>query len=187
MVKTNEIPDNVLLDLITSGHRHAYTILYDRYYHSLRRKACSILKDEMEAEDLVQSFFIDVWQKKLYQQIHSSVEAYMHTAIYHKCLNLVEKKKRMQIKFLEYMRSLQNKIECNTVEDHEFIDKLRLVISELPIRRLQVFTLVYLEEKKYKDVAVEMGISVNTVKTHLKKAMKLLQQQLMITKICLII
>jgi RNA polymerase sigma factor (sigma-70 family) len=180
MVNGVNIPDDILLDLIRSGNTHAYTLLYERYYEPLQRKAFFILKDEMEAEDLVQSFFIEVWSKKLYRQIHTSMEAYLHTAIYHKSLNLLEKRQKVQLKFAQYANDIRSKADASLPDLTEPAEKLHVIIRALPIRRLQVFTLVCLEEKKYKEVAHEMGISINSVKTHLKLALKVIRENILL-------
>ena len=54
---------------------------------------------------------------------------------------------------------------------------MQTLLGELSTQRLEVFSLVYLEDKKYKEAAEEMGITVNSVKTHLRLALKTLQQK----------
>ena len=60
----------------------------------------------------------------------------------------------------------------------EYDGKLDLIFNQLPVQRRKAFKLVYLEDKKYKEAAEEMGVSVNSIKTHLKLAVKALQQKL---------
>jgi DNA-directed RNA polymerase specialized sigma24 family protein len=49
------------------------------------------------------------------------------------------------------------------------------ILADLSMQRMQAFTLVHYENKKYKDAALEMGISINSLKTHLKLAIKTLK------------
>ena len=48
-------------------------------------------------------------------------------------------------------------------------------MRELPQQCLKVFLMSSLEEKKYTEIAVELGISVNTVKSHITKAYRLIR------------
>lgn len=175
MVDTGFIPDSVLLEKIRNGNRDAYALLYRQYYTPLLRKAVCVLRDEMEAEDTVQTFFTELWQNKLLSNVHTSIAAYLHAAIYHRCLNVLEKKKKVQLRFLEYAAS---------VADHEFNNAqgddslVRHLLGQLSMRRSQAVTLVCVEEKKYREAAIEMGISVNSLKTHLKLAIRVLRKNI---------
>lgn len=52
------------------------------------------------------------------------------------------------------------------------------VLSELPTKRFRAFQLVHLEDKKYSEAAHEMGISINSLKSHLKLAVKFLKMRI---------
>ena len=64
------------------------------------------------------------------------------------------------------------------MESAESARRVNAIMKDLPVQRSTAFSLVYLENKKYKEAADEMGISINSVKTHLKLAVKVLQQKL---------
>jgi len=63
------------------------------------------------------------------------------------------------------------------VNDH-FQEQLQELLREFPTQRQRAFNLVYLQHKKYHEVADNMGISVNSLKTHLKLAVKTLRNKL---------
>src|SRR5690242_9472009 len=90
-MKNND--DNFLLEQLKAGSVAAYEQLFKKYYKILNLHAYYMLKDEMEAEDQVQSLFIEIWDKQLFHQIRSSVKSYLHTAVKNKCLMALEKKK----------------------------------------------------------------------------------------------
>lgn len=175
MVETGFIPESVLLENIRNGNSDAYAMLYRQYYTPLLRKAMCVLRDEMEAEDAVQSFFIELWQKKLLSNIHTSIGAYLHAAIYHRCLNVLEKKKKVQLHFIEYASSVASQEMYSAPADDSLV---RHLLGQLSLRRSQAVTLVCVEEKKYREAAVEMGISVNSLKTHLKLAIRVLRKNI---------
>jgi RNA polymerase sigma-70 factor (family 1) len=169
-MKTND--DNFLLDQLKTGDVAAYEQLFRKYYKILNLHAWYLLKDEMEAEDQVQSLFIEIWDKQLYRQIRTSVKSYLHTAIKNKCLAVLEKKKVNNKRLNRYVSTLEYKTDRNVVIENESARSMHAIINELPAQRQQAFSLVYLEKKKYKEAARIMHITTNSVKTHLKLAVK---------------
>lgn len=169
--------DMFLLLQLKNGNIKVYEQLFKKYYRSLSIEAFYLLKDEMEAEDLVQTLFIEIWDRQLYRNINSSVRSYLHMAIRNKCLSAIEKNKNKQKRFDEYASTLEDRTDGNVIEMKETNGRINAIINELPIQRSTAFSLVYLENKKYKEAAEEMGISINSVKTHLKLAVKALQQK----------
>ena len=55
---------------------------------------------------------------------------------------------------------------------------MKEVVQELPQQCLKVFLISNLEEKKYSEIADELGISINTVKSHITKAYRMIRQQI---------
>lgn len=173
----NNNDDQFLLQQLREGNIKAYEQLFRKYYKSLHMEAYYLLKDETEAEDQVQLLFIEIWDKQLYHSIHHSVRSYLHTAIRNNCLSFIEKGKNNYKRFNAYVNTLDGKTHENTVEAKEVQTKLNRVLNELPDQRMRAFSLVYLENKKYREAAEEMGITINSVKTHLKLALKIIQQK----------
>lgn len=52
--------------------------------------------------------------------------------------------------------------------EQELEDELKRSIDELPLECRRVFYKSRFEQKKYEEIAEELGISVNTVKYHIK-------------------
>ena len=62
--------------------------------------------------------------------------------------------------------------------EQELEDELTRSIEELPVECRTVFKKSRFEQKKYEEIALELGISINTVKYHIKNALALLQKRL---------
>lgn len=173
-----EDQDQILLNELKKGHKTAYEQVFNKYYKALAIKAFLMLEDEMDAEDLVQNLFISMWQKSHYLSINSSLKAYLFRAVHNQCLMNLRKRKVDEQKLEIYTFSLNKEDESADSEVYEQQDQISLIFNELPTQRQKAFKLVYLEDKKYKEAANEMGVSVNSVKTHLKLAIKMLQKKL---------
>jgi len=172
-----EDEDQILLNELKNGQQRAHEMVFKKYYKALALKAYLLLEDEMEAEDLVQNLFVSMWQKSHYQTINTSLKAYLFRAVHNQCLMSLRKRKVAQRRLDDYSeRVCLHEEEEDQEVRHE--NEINLVFSELPMQRQKAFKLVYLEHKKYKEAADEMGLSVNSIKTHLKLAIKMLQKKL---------
>nr|WP_068891130.1 sigma-70 family RNA polymerase sigma factor [Pedobacter panaciterrae] len=174
-----ENEDQILLDQLKGGDYTAYELIFKKYYKVLSTKAYFMLEDNMEAEDLVQNLFISIWQKKLFLSINTSIKAYLLRSVHNRCLTLIRDKKVSERKLNEYTEE-QNWLgeEEQEIVKQDYEENFELIFEQLPVQRQKAFKLVYLEDKKYKEAAEEMGLSVNSIKTHLKLAVKALQKKL---------
>jgi RNA polymerase sigma-70 factor (family 1) len=153
----------------------AFELLFRKHYKPLVVQAFVLLGDSMEAEDLVQGLFIDLWEKNLAEIIHTSFRSYLHRSVKNRCLHVIDKKNTEQKRSQKYKLTLPESIFTDKVEQDELRNEIERIMSSLPFQRLQTFNLIYLENKKYQEAANELGISINSVKTHLKLAVKYLR------------
>lgn len=164
-----------LLVLFRSGDRAAFEQVFRLYVKPLRLNAFLILKNEQEAEDLVQQLFLEIWNQQLYRNIQVSLKAYLHTSIKHRCLNYLKTLNRQTKKLHEYAVQL----EADSPEaDEQPSPQLLTVLDGLPPRQSKAFHLIHMQNKKYLEAAGEMGISINSLKSHLKLAVKFLRTKL---------
>jgi len=170
-----------LLRDFKAGSKAAFEQVFKLYYKSLHMQAYLLLKSEEEAEDLVQQLFLDMWNKQMYSKVQQSVKAYLHAALRNQCLNHLN---RMSVhnRLRNEYAGLGNGelLEEPVFQDEEDDEKsgLLAVLREMPMQRLRAFNLVHLQDKKYQDAAREMGISVNSLKTHVKLAIRFLRMRL---------
>jgi|SRR5690606_878253 len=182
LVVTTCNSDKTLLNNLRKGDIGAFEALFKRYYKLLCLQAFYILDNEQESEDVVQLLFSEIWERQLFNNINSSLKAYLQTAVRNRCLKLLEKQKTEQKRIDNYLYSLEYVEEIDEDSEQDSASSINTALKELPRQRQQAFKLVYIEEKKYKETAVEMGISVNSVKSHLRLAMKELREKLIYYK-----
>jgi len=166
---------NELLSKFKSGDKAAFEQVFRLYLKPLRLNAFLILKNEQEAEDLVQQLFLDIWNQQLYRNIQSSLKAYLHTSIKHRCLNYLKKLSRQTKNLYEY--AVQQDTDTAEVNEQPS-PQLLTVLDGLPAQQLKAFHLIHMENKRYREAAEEMGISINSLKSHLKLAVKFVRIKL---------
>jgi RNA polymerase sigma-70 factor (ECF subfamily) len=157
--------------------------LFDKYFAHLVIFSKQIVRDRIIAEDIVQEVFLGLWEKDklkigsinfLYRCVKNSSINYLHS-------------KDGKIHKVSDSIILDVKDELSSFDDEiEKMKELELLysaIEELPPQCKNVLKKVYLNNQKYADVAEELNISLNTVKTHMYKAFKLLRQKFSVTSL----
>jgi RNA polymerase sigma-70 factor (ECF subfamily) len=95
-----------------------------------------------------------------------------------KCLNHLARTKHAHKVVNEYAATLHGFAAREDSQPNELPPYLQRALGELPVQRLQAFKLVYMEDHQYREAAKEMGISINSLKSHLKLALKFLRMRL---------
>ncbi|MCW3786811.1 RNA polymerase sigma-70 factor [Plebeiibacterium sediminum] len=173
--KTNEI-----LIMYKKDEKSAFKLLFDTYYIPLVLFANKMIQNEHSSEDIVQETLISFWQKKRFTDVKTDLDYYLFRSVKNKTLDYLKSKDRRQ-EVLMSTHEDYSKTELFKTEDVDEYVKLYKTIELLPQERRKIFKLVHLEGYKYKEVAEELGISVNTVQTQLRRSLQFLREQLTIT------
>ncbi|MCT4615541.1 MAG: RNA polymerase sigma-70 factor [Marinifilaceae bacterium] len=167
----------ILNDLIRKPTKKKYEVFFKAYYKDLFLWAYSIVKDTCVAEDIVQDFFVDFWENKRCKNITTNPQSYLYTSIRNLCINYINKGK---------IGPINNKYEYNedTIRDveqefdYEMSQQIYSAINQLPNRCKEVFVLCCMNSYSYQEVADDLDISINTVRTHMLKAFRVLREKL---------
>lgn len=146
-----------------------------------------VLFDE-EAENIVQDIFLMLWEKREALRVDVSLTAYLFTLVKNKCIDflrhqMVEQMYSENVKH-EYNEELNVKLFALESFDHNFSSEedietlLRNAIDKLPERCRLIFIKSRIEGKKYKEIAEELNLSVNTVEGQISIALKKLREEL---------
>ena len=171
----NHSPDTLLVEQLKEGDQTAFDALFVKYYKMLCVNAYWFLQNEQEAKDLIQTFFMDIWDKKLYLQFDGDVKGYLHTAVKNRCLNYIRKQK-LRYEHQEAFSNLQDDT-CQAQPDAvpDYYKQLHTSLNDISGQKKMAIQMVYIQGKRYQEAAEEMGISINSFKTHLKRGLKLLR------------
>lgn len=178
--------NDILLKSLKEGDVKAFGVLYEKYYHSLYFKALTIVRDKFIAEDLVQECFADFYEKKLYNHVHTSLQALLFIRIKHQCLNYLEKENRESNKKKKYSHVAISSESMDNVEHYmeskeqfEEFENIRHhlsgILDKLPKQQRSVLLSLYRDGTTYKESAQSMGISLNTFQTYVQRAIKKLR------------
>ena len=175
--------DTELLMQLKTGNPAAFDALYIKYYKLLCLSAYFFLRDEQQAKDIVQSLFINIWEKKLYLHFHEDIKGYLYLAVKNRCLNEVAKEKVKEEHHKAFAVLQEEKITEPAYDArYEYYNTFRNTLEDMSGQKRIAIHMVYTKGKSYQDAANEMGISINSFKTHLKSGLKILREAIKINK-----
>lgn len=169
--------DEELFVLLRTGDHIAYQQIFERFYGVLYLHALKILRDEDEAKDIVQELFEMLWRKKESLVLTGKLSAYLYAATRNLVLNLIEHRK-VKGRYLNSLREFMEQDNCLTdfqVREKELKNIIEQEIAALPVRMGEIFKLSRTEHLSHKEIAARLQLSELTVKTQVKRALKLLK------------
>ena len=166
--------DQLLLNRLQKGDDTAFTQLFSLYRRWLVYVALTVLEDETEAHDIVQDFFMDCWERKLFVNVNVSLKSFLYCAIRNRCLNKL-RNEALRKKKLKQLHNNEEGSSGGQPESHDLWDHLSLVLPKVPPMSAKVFQLTYVSGFNRKEVAELMGISPSTVKHQLARSLRILR------------
>ncbi|MGL5683094.1 MAG: RNA polymerase sigma-70 factor [Marinifilaceae bacterium] len=170
--------DKEILSLLTSSPEAGFRLLFESYHMRLCVYAVQITDSFSVAEDIVQDFFVHFWDKRYFLSVKDNLRSYMFTAVHNACLSYMKQKKVVPMDDAVVL-NLEATINCNyeLEELREAERKLNERLKLLPPQQLHAIQELIVKNRKYNDVAGELNISVNTLKTHLTRGLKKLREE----------
>lgn len=181
--------EETIIDRLKQGDEQAFKYIYDHHYVLLCRFANRILEDRARAEEIVDDAIFYLWEHRKEIEITYSLRAYLTRAVRNRCLNelnsLIHREELRFSSFLlpenqDFLDTLfaDDSHPLGQLLEQELEEELARCIEELPAECRKVFKKSRFEGKKYEEIATELGISVNTVKYHIKNSLSFLQSRL---------
>lgn len=176
-----------LIHSLKSGNNQAYKYIYDHHYVLLCKIAYEFLKDDFLAESIVDDIIFHLWEKRDTLEITTSLRSYLVQAVRNRCinyLNLEREKREVRFSVIDQQNEWINSVfpsddyPLARLLENELEQEIRNAINRLPEECKVVFKKSRFEEKRYDQIAEELGISVNTVKYHIKNAISRLSADL---------
>ena len=168
------LPDE-FIDQINRKQMSAFRELFGSFYRYLVLYAMRYVRQQEVSEDIVQEVFIAIWESdKKYNSYHG-FRAFLYDAVKNRCLNYLEHQQVVD-KYKQYC--LLQEVQDDDEDPEQFIEDVGKLLDKLPEKRKMVLELCVIESKSYAEIAELLGISLNTVKDHVKKAYAFLREEL---------
>lgn len=159
--------------VICKQTKEVVTKVFEEHFDHLVLFVNQFVKSIPIAEDIIQELFVRLWEA---DKLKNCTVAFLYICARHDAMNYLRDHPENE--------NIDN-VECNdweadSIEEFPaYYDKLEDVFRAVQLLSPQCRTVlhkIYFENKHYAEVAKEMGVSVNTVKTHIYLAIKNLKK-----------
>ena len=174
--KRSPMKDQDIMQALQNGDEHIFKQVFYEYYDALYRSAYQFVGNVQVAEEIVQDAFVNFWNNRGRIIVTVSIQSYLYGSVKNLCLNYLNSK---------YARNKRREappvvLEISSRdEDPSDLKELELLIrksiEQLPERCRIIFNLSRTQGMTYQEIANELDISKETVKSQIKIALKKLQ------------
>ena len=179
-IKEMEVGQETINTLLTQKDEKAFEQVFKSHFKRLHAYAFTILRDEAEAEEVVQQIFFKLWDRNENLSISGSVTAYLYRAVHNESMNFLRHQKIKSDHQLYVAYSMKNEADhpSKKVITGELEKKIHDALNELPEQCRTIFQMSRFDELKYREIADKLGISVKTVENQMGKALRILRTKL---------
>jgi len=169
-----------LLLKLRQGNEPAFNAVYMMYAKTLYKRIFSIVKDASVTEELLQDLFLKIWQKREAINPELSFKSYFYAIANNLVYDYMRKvacdKRLMASLLINSVDYYLHTEEAYNVKETNLI--LKEAINNLSPQQKQVFTLCKIEGKSYKEASQIMGITTDTVNSHVVKSSRYIRSYL---------
>jgi RNA polymerase sigma-70 factor (family 1) len=178
MSTTKDFSEQLLVIELKNGNESAFRALYDFYYQDIYGYSISLLKSKELAEENVQDVFLKIWLHRENLNPEQSFKSFLFTIARNQAFNLLSKAANdMLLKEEVFYTSEKSYVAGDITLREEDCKRLKKqAIKQLPPKRKRIFKMSRKQGKTYEEISQELGISVNTVKSQMSKALESIRQ-----------
>jgi RNA polymerase sigma-70 factor (ECF subfamily) len=178
--------DHELLRLVRNNDEKFFKVLFKLYYSRLCSYATTFVKVEDIAEEIVQETFIKLWENRATIEIEHSFKSYVFRSVHNNCINYLKKSevlkrqsRQMADEILYHNEVALRNCSPGIIDDlisEELEIRLNIALYNLPDQARKIFMLSRFDQLSYNEIAYALKISVNTVKTQMKRNLSKLRE-----------
>lgn len=192
-LQCSEGPDEELLEQVSRGDREALGTLFRRHARSVRNVAQRILRDEAEADDLLQDIFLFIFRKAaLFDPSKGSARSWIFQVAYHRAFN-----RRQYLATRHFYTALEldeeilgpagdaaqipfNVLTIDGILGRELVDKFSALLSPDQRRTIELF---FFEGYTLKEIAGRTGQSLGNIRSYYYRGLERLRAHVLPQKV----
>jgi RNA polymerase sigma-70 factor, ECF subfamily len=177
--RLNGLSDEQLAESLVGGDQDALTVLFDRYHKLIFSVAVRIVNDAGEAEDIVQTVFLDFFKSVAnFDPQKGILKVWLLQYAYHRALN--RKRHLAASRFYKWVNfddaAAEPLLSWNPGEVAEIARLMEQLMSSLSPRKRLILELTYFEGLTAEEIAVKVNETVNVVRHDLYRALAKLRK-----------
>lgn len=156
-----------------SGKEQALEAIYTTHSRAIYSFTLRLVQEEDICDEIVAESFFRLWTKRQQFDSIKGLVSYLYTIARHLCYEHQqnETKRKAVLEEVGYLSSIDTDPVCEEMRSR-LLQAIYLETQQMPEQMKRVFTLAYLEGMLAPAIAKELAVSINTVNTHKKAALK---------------
>ena len=178
MTNLKKYSDLDLVPLIQKGTKSAYQELYERYAPRIYQFALSYLRDELDAEGLVQDVFLILWERREKLDSNKNIKAFIFKIAINSIYDLI-RRRNIEHAFKDFTQAhekTQTDTTWHTVIWEEMLVNLDDLIKKMPEQRRKIFQMSREKGLSNDEISKELNLSKRTVENQLYRAIAFLKK-----------
>jgi RNA polymerase sigma-70 factor, ECF subfamily len=177
--KLSKSRDQRVFNEIRMGNIKAFDYIFCKYYSGLCLYAYRLVNSRSASQDIVQDFFLKIWEKRQKIIIQTNVKSYLFKSVHNRCLDYLEHQKiKANHKIILLQGLSQEDCTVNQIQDAELETLILKSVYGLPDRIRNTFVLNRFNGLSYPEISKKEKVSVKAIEYRITKALKLLRENL---------
>jgi RNA polymerase sigma-70 factor (ECF subfamily) len=177
-LQISQIPDEALIKTILDGDKKAFEHIIRKYNQRLFRTGMSILNNDADVEDAMQTAYINAYLHLDKFKNNSSFATWLTRIMINQCLGQIRKTRMLRTDIRSQDNSTTMVTPDSELNNKELSALLENAIEQLPEKYRLVFVLREVEDLSVKETAEVLDIAASNVKTRLNRAKTMLKDHL---------
>jgi RNA polymerase sigma-70 factor (ECF subfamily) len=172
--------DDELAARVKNDDQHSFELLYFRYNKKLFYFSLKYLQNKVEAEDLVQTVFVSLWENRKSFDESLSIKSYIYKSLSNLIFNCY-KRRAIQSQYMDYASKrteLYSNMTYETIYLHDLEQSIHEIVTTLPPQQQRIFQMSRRNGYSYEKIAQKLNISIRTVENQIYRTMKLITKNL---------
>jgi len=166
-----------ILERIQAKEVRALELLHAEMANMLMGVIYNVLKNQAEAEDILQEAFVTIWNKaEQYRPALGKPKSWIITVARNKALDRYRSLSRKS----EGQADFQNHLKTNKIESHqtEKNEQLELALQKLNKEQKEAIELVFFKGLTQQEAATQLETPLGTIKARVRRGLQFLKQNL---------
>ncbi len=172
--------ERIFIEQLKAGSKVAFKSLFDAYAPKVHAFAFSYLKNDQDAEELLQDLFLKCWEIRATLDSSKSIKSLLFKI----CINLIYdliRRRNIEQAYLEFLTKNDPSDGSSTWHEliyNEMVANLNQLVAAMPEQRRHIFRLSKEESLSNDEIAGQLGLSKRTVENQLYRAVSFLKEKL---------
>jgi len=167
------LSDQEIIESVKKGNHSDFALLVDRYKNKAFSMIVRMLKNKMEAEEILQDCFLKAFKGLNNFKGESTFSTWFYKIAYNTAvsrLSIQKRKTESEMSSIDEHFNLKSDYDYNISEQKDLSKYMNEMVNRLPENYSAVITMFYLEGMTCEEISKVMGTSVNNVKVMLHRS-----------------